>query len=38
MTIKRGGIIGSGIMGSGIAEVVAKAGHEDPALPPAAVG
>jgi 3-hydroxybutyryl-CoA dehydrogenase len=28
MTIKRVGIIGSGIMGSGIAEVAAKAGHE----------
>jgi 3-hydroxybutyryl-CoA dehydrogenase len=28
MTIKRVGILGSGIMGSGIAEVVAKAGHE----------
>ena len=27
MTIKRVGIIGSGIMGSGIAEVAAKAGH-----------
>src|SRR5689334_23998879 len=28
MTIKRVGIVGSGIMGSGIAEVAAKAGHE----------
>src|SRR4051794_1661577 len=28
MTIERVGIIGSGIMGSGIAEVAAKAGHE----------
>ncbi len=28
MTIKRVGIIGSGIMGSGIAEVAAKSGHE----------
>ncbi|MCU1497796.1 MAG: 3-hydroxyacyl-CoA dehydrogenase [Acidimicrobiales bacterium] len=28
MTIKRVGILGSGIMGSGIAEVAAKAGHE----------
>ena len=28
MTIKRVGIIGSGIMGSGIAEVAAKTGHE----------
>src|SRR5919202_772759 len=28
MTIKRVGIIGSGTMGSGIAEVVAKAGYE----------
>ena len=27
-TIKRVGIVGSGIMGSGIAEVAAKAGHE----------
>ena len=27
MTIERVGIIGSGIMGSGIAEVAAKAGH-----------
>ena len=28
MTIERVGIVGSGIMGSGIAEVAAKAGHE----------
>ncbi|MBV8235993.1 MAG: NAD(P)-binding domain-containing protein [Acidimicrobiia bacterium] len=28
MTVKRVGIVGSGIMGSGIAEVAAKAGHE----------
>ncbi|MBA2610110.1 MAG: NAD(P)-binding domain-containing protein, partial [Actinobacteria bacterium] len=28
MTIKRVGIVGSGIMGSGVAEVAAKAGHE----------
>ena len=28
MTIKRVGILGSGIMGSGIAEVAAKTGHE----------
>ena len=28
MTVKRVGIIGSGIMGSGIAETAAKAGHE----------
>ncbi len=28
MTIKRVGILGSGIMGSGIAEVAAKSGHE----------
>jgi 3-hydroxybutyryl-CoA dehydrogenase len=28
MTIKRVGIVGSGIMGAGIAEVAAKAGHE----------
>ncbi|MDZ7732842.1 MAG: 3-hydroxybutyryl-CoA dehydrogenase [Acidimicrobiia bacterium] len=28
MTIKRVGIVGSGIMGSGIAEVAAKTGHE----------
>ena len=28
MTIKRLGIVGSGIMGSGIAEVAAKTGHE----------
>jgi 3-hydroxybutyryl-CoA dehydrogenase len=28
MTIKRVGIVGSGIMGSGIAEVAAKSGHE----------
>src|SRR5689334_15184200 len=28
MAIKRVGIVGSGIMGSGIAEVAAKAGHE----------
>ena len=28
MTIKRVGILGSGIMGSGIAEVAAKAGHD----------
>ncbi|MEY2406565.1 MAG: 3-hydroxybutyryl-CoA dehydrogenase, partial [Acidimicrobiaceae bacterium] len=28
MTIKRLGIVGSGIMGSGIAEVAAKAGVE----------
>src|SRR3954471_19805645 len=28
MTIERVGIIGSGIMGSGIAEVAAKTGHE----------
>jgi len=28
MTIKRVGIVGSGIMGSGIAEVAAKAGHD----------
>ncbi len=28
MSIKRVGIVGSGIMGSGIAEVAAKAGHE----------
>ena len=27
MTIERIGIVGSGIMGSGIAEVAAKAGH-----------
>ena len=27
MTIKSVGIVGSGIMGSGIAEVAAKAGH-----------
>ncbi len=28
MTVKRVGIVGSGIMGSGIAEVAAKAGFE----------
>jgi 3-hydroxybutyryl-CoA dehydrogenase len=28
MTVKRVGIVGSGIMGSGIAEVAAKSGHE----------
>ena len=28
MTVKRVGIVGSGIMGSGIAEVAAKTGHE----------
>ena len=28
MTIKRVGIVGSGIMGSGLAEVAAKTGHE----------
>jgi 3-hydroxybutyryl-CoA dehydrogenase len=28
MTIKRVGVVGSGIMGSGVAEVAAKAGHE----------
>src|SRR5215210_6267948 len=28
MAVKRGGIVGSGIMGSGIAEVAAKAGIE----------
>src|SRR3954449_4547419 len=28
MVIKRLGIVGSGIMGSGIAEVAAKSGHE----------
>src|SRR5437879_1070586 len=28
MTIKRVGIVGSGIMGSGIAEVAAKTGHD----------
>src|SRR5450755_4459997 len=28
MTIKRVGIVGSGIMGSGIAEAAAKTGHE----------
>src|SRR5256884_7542743 len=28
MTVKRVGIVGSGIMGSGIAETAAKAGHE----------
>src|SRR6266480_1252299 len=28
MTVKRVGIVGSGIMGSGIAEVAAKNGHE----------
>jgi len=28
MTIKRVGIVGSGIMGSGVAEVAAKSGHE----------
>jgi 3-hydroxybutyryl-CoA dehydrogenase len=28
MTVKRVGIVGSGILGSGIAEVAAKAGHE----------
>jgi 3-hydroxybutyryl-CoA dehydrogenase len=28
MTIKRVGIVGSGIMGSGIAEVAAKTGHQ----------
>src|SRR5207247_10393024 len=28
MTVKRVGIVGSGIMGSGIAETAAKTGHE----------
>src|SRR5436305_14361818 len=28
MTVKRVGIVGSGIMGAGIAEVAAKSGHE----------
>src|SRR2546427_2783876 len=28
MTVNRVGVVGSGIMGSGVAEVAAKAGHE----------
>ena len=36
MTIKRVGIVGSGIMGSGIAEVAAKAGHRGRAAQPGA--